>query len=120
VWLGRRGDGLPESVGESRLRVLMYEHGLPRPRLQTEFYDRLGLIGRVDFDFDEYESVVEFDGALKYGGGSPEVLIREKRREDRLRALGRTVIRTDWSRLRPPAELAAGILHTLHRHRRRA
>lgn len=113
----RFGDGLSESVGESRLRVLMYEHGLPRPRLQTEFYDRLGLIGRVDFDFDEYESVVEFDGALKYGGGSPEVLIREKRREDRLRALGRIVIRTDWSDFDHPAELAAGILQTLHRHR---
>jgi hypothetical protein len=116
----RFGDGLSESVGESRLRVLMHERGLPRPRLQTEYHDRLGLIGRVDFDFDGYETVVEFDGALKYGGGSAEVLIREKRREDRLRALGLTVIRTDWSDLDRPAELATAILQTLNRHRRPA
>jgi hypothetical protein len=116
----RFGNGLSESVGESRLRVLMYEHGLPQPRLQTEFYDRLGLIGRVDFDFDGYEAVVEFDGALKYGGGSPEVLIQEKRREDRLRALGLTVIRTDWSDFGRPAELAADMLRVLNRHRRLA
>lgn len=116
----RFGNGLSESVGESRLRVLMYEHGMPRPRLQTEFRDRLGLIGRVDFDFDGYQTVVEFDGALKYGGGSPEVLIREKRREDRLRALGLTVIRTDWSDFDRPAELAARLIQVLNRHRRPA
>ncbi|WP_432888766.1 type IV toxin-antitoxin system AbiEi family antitoxin domain-containing protein [Kribbella sp. CA-245084] len=116
----RFGTGLSESVGESRLRVLMYEHGLPRPRLQTEFRDRLGLIGRVDFDFDGDWTVVEFDGALKYGGGSPEVLIREKRREDRLRALGLTVVRTDWSDFDRPADLAAGLLRVLRRHRRPA
>ncbi|WUJ75345.1 type IV toxin-antitoxin system AbiEi family antitoxin domain-containing protein [Kribbella soli] len=116
----RFGNGLSESVGESRLRVLMYERGLPQPRLQTEFRDRLGLIGRVDFDFDGYQTVVEFDGALKYGGGSPEVLIREKRREDRLRAIGLTVIRTDWSDLDRPAELAADMLRVLEPRRRRA
>lgn len=114
------GNGLSESVGESRLRVLMYERGLPRPRLQTEFRDRFGLIGRVDFDFDGYQTVVEFDGAVKYGGGSSEVLIREKRREDRLRALGLTVIRTSWSDFDRPAELAADILGVLNRHRRPA
>jgi hypothetical protein len=114
------GDGLSESVGESRLRVLMYEHGLPRPRLQTEYYDRFGFVARVDFDFDEYVTVVEFDGALKYGGGSPEVLIREKRREDRLRALGLAVVRTDWSDLDHPAQLAANIRHVLNRRRRSA
>jgi len=116
----RFGNGLSESVGESRLRVQMYEQGLPRPRLQTEFHDRLGLIGRVDFDFDGYETVVEFDGALKYGGGSPEVMIREKRREDRLRAIGLTVVRIDWSDLDRPAETAAGMLRTLHSRRRPA
>ncbi|MGW6198343.1 type IV toxin-antitoxin system AbiEi family antitoxin domain-containing protein [Kribbella sp. NPDC055110] len=115
----RFGNGLAESVGESRLRVLMHEHGLPEPRLQTEFHDRHGLIGRVDFDFDGYNLVVEFDGALKYGGGSPEVLIQEKRREDRLRALGLTVVRTNWSDFDHPALLAASLLQSLH-HRRPA
>lgn len=116
----RFGNGLSESVGESRLRVLMYERGLPRPRLQTEFHDRFGFIARVDFDFEGYETVTEFDGALKYGGGSPEVLIREKQRDDRLRAIGLTVIRTDWSDLDRPTDLAADMLRTLNRHRRTA
>ncbi|MDX2974698.1 type IV toxin-antitoxin system AbiEi family antitoxin domain-containing protein [Kribbella solani] len=111
------GNGLSESVGESRMRVLMYEHGLPRPRLQTEYRDRFGLIGRVDFDFEGYDTAVEFDGALKYGGGSPDVLVREKRREDRLRALGLIVIRTDWTDFDHPAQLATNMLRVLNRRR---
>lgn len=102
----RFGTKLSESVGESRLRVFLHEHGFPEPALQVEFYDRDGLIGRVDFYFPAYNLVVEFDGLLKYGGGSPEVLIREKRREDRLRARGLAVVRTDWSDFDRPAHLA--------------
>lgn len=109
------GSRLSESVGESRLRVLLHEHGLPEPVLQAEFHDGDGLIGRVDFYFPAYDVVIEFDGLLKYGGGSPEVLIREKRREDRLRALGLTVVRTDWSDFDRPAHLAATIRQTLAR-----
>jgi hypothetical protein len=105
----RFGDGLSESVGESRLRVLLHAFGLPEPVLQAEFRDRDGLIGRVDFYFPEYRLVLEFDGALKYGDGSPDVLIREKRREDRLRALGLAVVRADWQDLEHPAQLAATI-----------
>ncbi len=46
----RFADGLSESVGESRLRVLMANHGLPAPTLQAEIRDPAGrLIGRVDF-----------------------------------------------------------------------
>lgn len=60
----------------------------PRPRLQVEHRDEAGF---VDF---QWEGVIgEFDGAEKYGpaySDSPEamqqVLVREKTREDRLRA----------------------------------
>ena len=116
----RFGNRLSESVGESRLRVLLHEHGLPAPELQVEFYDSDGFVGRVDFHFPAYDTVVEFDGLLKYGGGSPEVLIREKRREDRLRALGLMVVRTDWSDFNRPADLAANIRQALTRQRRAA
>ncbi|MGW1343346.1 type IV toxin-antitoxin system AbiEi family antitoxin domain-containing protein [Kribbella sp. NPDC002412] len=105
----RFGNRLSESVGESRLRVLLHEHGLPAPVLQSELHDADGLVGRVDFHFPAYDTVVEFDGMLKYGGGSPEVLVREKRREDRLRALGLTVVRADWADLDRPAHLAGTI-----------
>jgi hypothetical protein len=76
-------DPLSESVGESRLRVLMHAYGLPAPELQVEIHDADGFVARVDFFVREYGVVVEFDGMVKYGGGSASVLIQEKTREDR-------------------------------------
>jgi predicted transcriptional regulator of viral defense system len=103
------GDARSESVGESRLRVLMHRYGLPTPVLQVEFRDADGLIGRVDFYFPEYDTVVEFDGRVKYGGGSADVLVREKVREDRLRALGFQVVRADWTVFDRPRRFLADI-----------
>ncbi len=106
-------DPLSESVGESRLRVLMHNHGLPAPQLQTVFQDADGFVARVDFFFPEYGVVVEFDGLLKYGSGSASVLVQEKTREDRLRALGLRVIRTTWADLADPDRVAARIRRAL-------
>ncbi|MEV5962672.1 type IV toxin-antitoxin system AbiEi family antitoxin domain-containing protein [Kribbella sp. NPDC051952] len=58
----RFGSRLSESVGESRLRVLLHDHGLPEPVPQVEFHDRDGFVGRVDFHFPAYDVVLEFDG----------------------------------------------------------
>lgn len=44
-------DKRSESVGESRLRVLLHNQGLPAPLLQVEFDDAGGFIARVDFFF---------------------------------------------------------------------
>ncbi|GAB3939384.1 type IV toxin-antitoxin system AbiEi family antitoxin domain-containing protein [Kribbella albertanoniae] len=98
---------LSESVGESRLRVLAHSHGLPAPVLQAEFADALGFIGRVDFYFAGYRTVVEFDGMVKYAGNTRERLIQEKLREDRLRALGLQVVRITWADLADPARVVA-------------
>jgi len=116
----RFANGLSESVGESRVRVFLRQHGLPAPLLQVEFHDADGFIGRVDFYFPEYDTVVEFDGHLKYDGATSGVLVREKRREDRLRALGLHVVRTDWSDLNRPAHLVASIRQAFTRHHRAA
>ncbi len=113
-------DGRTESVGESRLRVLMHNHGLPAPEPQVTYHDRDGFIGRVDFAFPEYETVVEFDGMTKYAGASGEVLIREKLREDRLRGIGLAVVRTTWSDLDRPGRTAARIQASFARSRRTA
>ncbi|GAB3948980.1 type IV toxin-antitoxin system AbiEi family antitoxin domain-containing protein [Kribbella albertanoniae] len=109
---------LSESVGESRTRILMRDEGLPPPQLQVEFADAEGFIGRVDFFFPEYGTVVEFDGLLKYGGNSADALIREKLREDRLRALGLEVVRITWQDLDDPARVAAMIRRAFARGRR--
>ncbi|MGZ0151628.1 type IV toxin-antitoxin system AbiEi family antitoxin domain-containing protein [Kribbella sp. WER1] len=111
-------DPLSESVGETRLRVLLHNEGLPAPALQAEFADADGFVGRVDFWFPEYNTVVEFDGLTKYGDGSPEVLVREKLREDRLRALGLEVVRITWADLEHPARTAMRIRQAFDRARR--
>ncbi|TDW97888.1 hypothetical protein EV647_2581 [Kribbella sp. VKM Ac-2566] len=102
-------DPLSESVGESRFRVLVHTYGLPAPVLQAVFTDAAGFVGRVDFFFAAERTVVEFDGLLKYGDGARETLIREKLREDRLRALGLQVVRVTWADLDHPASLIARI-----------
>jgi hypothetical protein len=93
-------DGGSMSAGESLSRVQMFRLGVPRPRLQVEHEDDLGLIGCVDFDWDGV--VGEFDGKVKYrvpeGAGpdeASEVLWREKKREDRLRVRSQ-VARWTW------------------------
>jgi predicted transcriptional regulator of viral defense system len=111
------GDAGSESVAESRLRVVMMNHGLPAPVTQAVFRDADGFIARVDFYFEEYETVVEFDGRLKYADGSAEVLVQEKVREDRLRALGLQVVRANWSDLDRPHRLLADIRKAFTRAR---
>ncbi|MGW5190496.1 type IV toxin-antitoxin system AbiEi family antitoxin domain-containing protein [Kribbella sp. NPDC004138] len=108
-------NALSESVGESRLRVLLANHGLPAPQLQVEIRDAFGrLIGRVDFLLAGV-LVIEFDGALKYGNTADAVLA-EKWREDRLREHGYGVFRVGWADLDHPRDTAARIWDALKRH----
>jgi hypothetical protein len=109
----RFADGLSESVGESRLRVLMDNHRLPTPELQVEIRADDGrLIGRVDFLLLG-ELIVEFDGAHKYGNSADSILA-EKWREDRLRERGYRVARVSWSDLDHPRSTAARLHRALH------
>jgi predicted transcriptional regulator of viral defense system len=92
------------SPGESLSRAVMHEWRLPKPELQTEFRDARGRVGLVDFWWPEHQLIGEFDGMTKYlsrefllGKTSEDVVIAEKLREDRLRALGPRVTRWTWS-----------------------
>lgn len=99
-------DGLSESVGESRTRVLFDAVGFPRPVLQKTITLASGELTRSDFYFEEDNTLGEFDGRTKYGrllkpGEDPgDVVWREKKREDRLRDLGYEVCRLIWAELR--------------------
>jgi hypothetical protein len=98
----RWADGRSESVGESVSREHIIILGLPVPELQHSFDDAHGFIGRVDFWWESERVAGEFDGRTKYRAGShglrasEAVLWEEKRREDRLRRLGLTVVRWVW------------------------
>lgn len=113
--LARRG---AESPGESVSRALMHLFGFPEPVLQREHRDEHGLIGRTDFAWDVApEPVGEFDGWGKYfrreltGGEDPrDVIRREKRRENRLLALGHPVLRWDWADLERTEAFRARLL----------
>jgi very-short-patch-repair endonuclease len=101
-------DPLAESPGETRTRLLLGRLGLP-VRSQVEVFDARGFVGRVDLLVGD-RVVVEFDGLTKYAGaqGAAE-LVREKQREDRLRAAGYRVVRVTWADLRDPEALLARV-----------
>ncbi len=99
-------DARSESPGESLSRVRMEQAGLPAPELQTEFLNETGsVVARVDFWWEEFGLVGEFDGAVKYTGaltpGQPpmETLLAEKRREQRLQDAGSMIVRWTWPEL---------------------
>jgi hypothetical protein len=115
----RFADGLSESVGESRTRVLMANAGMPKPRLQVVIRDQNGgFVARVDILVDE-ELAVEFDGEYKYGG-NPDAVLAEKWREDRIRACDYRVARVSWSDLDEPTRTADRLWTALNHGRRQA
>ncbi|HZE65801.1 MAG TPA: type IV toxin-antitoxin system AbiEi family antitoxin domain-containing protein [Sporichthyaceae bacterium] len=107
-------DGKTESVAESLARAVFAEVGLPVPVPQVRIFDDAGReIARVDFLF-EGRVVVEVDGRKKYT--DPDVLWREKVREDRLREAGYEVVRLTWADLvGPAARIRSRVLAALAR-----
>ena len=107
-------EGASGSAGESLSRVAIHRLRLPAPELQVAFHDDAGLIGYVDFFWRTQGIIGEFDGVGKYvreefagGRSTAQIVIDEKIREDRLRALGFTVVRWGWRDAREPALLRA-------------
>jgi hypothetical protein len=106
-------DGRSESVGESRLRcILAFEGWALEPQVEVAD-DRGHAFARVDGILKGTRVVLEFDGKVKYADGDPATLIAEKKREDRLRALGWIVVRVEWADLEHPARLFAKIRRAL-------
>lgn len=107
-------DGRRETPLESWSQACFLAWGIPLPIPQVDLSDADGFIGRVDFDWPEFDVVGEADGRLKYD--APESLYAEKRREDRLRASGRTVIRWGWNDLaQAPDTLRSRLMSALTR-----
>jgi hypothetical protein len=97
-------DPRSESAGESVTRVQFFRYGIPKPQLQYRVVDHNGvLVGIADFGWEEFRHLGEFDGKVKYQrllrpGESPsDSVVREKRREDRMRASLRGMTRFTWA-----------------------
>ncbi len=109
-------DGESGSAGESISRVVIYRLGFAMPLLQFEFRDAQGRIV-VDFWWPDLRLVGEFDGKGKYvrdeytgGRSTAEVVLAENERENRLRALGPTVVRWGWAEAMSPPILRRKLL----------
>jgi hypothetical protein len=99
------------SAGESWSRALIHVAGFEAPVLQQEIRDRDGLVAYTDFYWKASRTAGEFDGVEKYvkpellnGQTSSQAVVAEKKRENRIRATGKDVVRWDW------ADLTAGRL----------
>ncbi|MER7438983.1 hypothetical protein ABT341_30265, partial [Pseudonocardia alni] len=124
VWTARtdpHADARADGPGESRSRVRMARLHVARPVLQHAVLDERGhRIGVVDFWWPDHGVVGEFDGLGKYGRSrrpgesAADAVVREKRREDALRARPgvRTVVRWAWEELDDFAAVAQRLPRT--------
>jgi hypothetical protein len=119
-------DGDSGSPAESLSRCAIHVAGFPAPQLQAEFRDASGLIGRTDFFWPEARLIGEVDGygkylreELRHGMSAAEVVVAEKIREDRLRALGFRVVRWGWQAARSSPMLTALLVRAGLPQRRR-
>jgi putative AbiEi antitoxin of type IV toxin-antitoxin system/uncharacterized protein DUF559 len=86
-------DDRAESVLESIARVVFRDCGLPPPELQV-WVGGAEVVGRVDFLWRKYRTVVEVDGMLKYS--DPARAVRQLERDRRLREAGYEVVHLTW------------------------
>ena len=114
-------DANAESPGESWLRLVVVQGGLPYPELQIPIDTHLGR-KYVDLGWRELQVAVEFDGRVKYetaSGGASLAFYDEKRRQDALEELGWVVVRVMWEDLHQPDALVTRLWHAIRRQQRR-
>jgi very-short-patch-repair endonuclease len=112
-------DGRAESAMESEARLVMIDHGLPRPELQYEIRGPEGEIYRVDFAWPEARVVAEYE-SIQWHAGRAE-MIRDRRRLAAIQELGWIVIPIVVGDVRDdPARLATRLAsHLFHPPSRR-
>ena len=112
----RLADGRHGSVAETRVGYLLWTARVPQPVPQYAVYDGDEIVAYLDFAWPEFGLWLEFDGRVKYekhlrpGESASDAVVREKKREDRIRELtGWRVIRITWEDLAHPEKLMARI-----------
>jgi very-short-patch-repair endonuclease len=99
-------DGLAQSPQETRLRLLMRRCRIPEPVAQFEIRHEGRFVARVDFGWPERKVAVEYDGLWHGEGGQ---FAKDRRRLNRLREAGWTVVFVTAADLKDPERLAAAI-----------
>jgi len=101
-----------ESPMETRLRLLLMQHGLPRPEAQVELHDAGGrFVGRPDLFCREARLGIEYDGE-----NHRDRLVSDNRRQNALQALGISLLRYTGADLRErPEAVVAEVRHALAR-----
>ena len=88
----------------------MRRSGLPDPVAQFRIVDGGGFVARVDFAWPERKVAVEYDGLWH---AETEQFAKDRRRLNRLRAAGWTVVFVTAADLHQPSELIAQIAAAL-------
>ncbi|QDW64054.1 hypothetical protein [Oerskovia sp. KBS0722] len=107
-------DRASESPGESVVRWLVHEAGLPALDLQVPVSTWAGSF-RLDLGWPDLKVAIEFDGAVKYtvlaDGDATAWFMAEKQRHDALVEAGWLVLRVTWADLEQPDRLIGRIVN---------
>lgn len=92
-----------DSPLESVSRVQLNRLGFPQPVVQFPIVAGGAILATSDFGWEDHHLVGECDGKVKYGellrpGETPaDAVMREKRREERIRGAGFWIVRWGWA-----------------------
>lgn len=109
-----------ESVGETRLRLVVAEMDVPKPEYQV-WLQAAGNSYRVDGAWRDIKLALEFDGKTKYFAykRTDEAIYEERQRERELMEAGWTFLRVEWKDLGNPELLRLRIIASMETARRR-
>jgi hypothetical protein len=103
-----------ESGLEARFGRLSKRFGLPALVLQHEVWSEGHFVARADAAYPEIKLAIEIDGFAHHS--TPDAFQADRTRQNRLVALGWTVLRFTWTDIvKHPAEVARVILETRER-----
>lgn len=106
--------GTEESLLEKRLFDLVQKYDVATPVVQHEVWDSGRFIARIDAAYPERKLAIEVDGYSTHS--SPDAFQRDRTRQNRLVALGWTVLRFTWADVvQRPAMVAQAIREAVSR-----
>ncbi|MBL7501536.1 hypothetical protein I6A84_09635 [Frankia sp. CNm7] len=105
-------DGRAQSVLETRVRLLLLDHGVTPGEPQYAVIDNGTLVAHVDFGWPDKKVYLEADGARFHG--RPDAVLADRYRQNELARRGWRVVRVTWSDLeRRPSWIIETIRATL-------